>query len=199
MDAESMVRYGGIALVCFLVFISIGLFFCFWLPVGGVLFAVGLIAAKDEVLPSLPVVCLLLIISSLAGSISGYGIGHRSGKFFYSRKESRFFRRSYLVSTEAFYKKHGLLAIAGSYFLPVVRTFVPVLAGIIKVKTKQFIVLSLAGSTAFILVFVLAGYLVGSVPMLQPRLKYIIGCFVLVVTIPLLIKVFKTIRKPVGP
>lgn len=184
--------------VCLLVFGSIGLFFCFFLPIGAVLFSVGLLAAKEDLLPSLPVVCLLLIISGVAGSITGYGIGRSTGKFFYSRQESRFFRRSYLSSTEAFYKKHGSMAIAGSYFLPIVRTFAPVLAGIIKVKIQRFIILSTIGSAGFILTFVLTGYLMGSLPFLQPWLKYIIGAFVLVVTIPVIIKVIKTMRKPAG-
>lgn len=198
MDAESIIRYGGLVVVCLLVFGSIGLFFCFFLPIGAVLFTVGLLAAKEDLLPSLPVVCLLLIASAVAGSITGYGIGRSTGKFFYSRQESRFFRRSYLSSTEAFYKKHGSMAIAGSYFLPIVRTFAPVLAGIIKVNIQRFIVLSTMGSAGFILTFVLTGYLMGSVPFLQPWLKYIIGAFVLVVTIPLIIKVIKTMRKPAG-
>jgi membrane-associated protein len=196
MDAESIIRYGGLVVVCLLVFCSIGLFFCFFLPIGAVLFTVGLLSAKEDLLPSLPVVCLLLIASAVAGSITGYGIGRSTGKFFYSRQESRFFRRSYLSSTEAFYKKHGSMAIAGSYFLPIVRTFAPVLAGIIKVNIQRFIVLSTMGSAGFTLTFVLTGYLMGSVPFLQPWLKYIIGAFVLIVTIPLIIKVIKTMRKP---
>ena len=196
MDAESIIRYGGLVVVCLLVFCSIGLFFCFFLPIGAVLFTVGLLSAKEDLLPSLPVVCLLLIASAVAGSITGYGIGRSTGKFFYSRQESRFFRRSYLSSTEAFYKKHGSMAIAGSYFLPIVRTFAPVLAGIIKVKIQRFIILSTIGSAGFTLTFVLTGYLMGSVPFLQPWLKYIIGVFVLIVTVPLIIKVIKTMRKP---
>ncbi|WP_114793243.1 VTT domain-containing protein [Niabella yanshanensis] len=198
MDAESIIRYGGLVVICLLVFGSIGLFFCFFLPIGAVLFSVGLISAKEDLLPSLPVVCVLLIASAVAGSITGYGIGRSTGKFFYSRKESRFFRRSYLSSTEDFYKKHGSMAIAGSYFLPIVRSFAPVLAGIIKVKIQRFIILSTIGSAGFILTFVLTGYLMGSVPFLQPWLKYIIAVFLLVVTIPLIIKVIKTMRKPAG-
>ena len=88
------------------------------------------------------------------------------------------------------------MAIAGSYFLPIVRTFAPVLSGIIKVNIQRFIILSTMGSAGFTLTFVLTGYLMGSVPFLQPWLKYIIGVFVLIVTIPLIIKVIKTMRKP---
>lgn len=198
MDAESIIRYGGLVVVCLLVFCSIGLFFCFFLPIGAVLFTVGLLAAKEDLHLPLPGVCLVLIISAVAGSITGYGIGRSTGKFFYSRKESRFFRRSYLTSAEDFYKKYGALAIAGSYFLPIVRTFVPVLSGIIKVDINRLIIMNIIGSTVFISIFVLSGYLMGRAPFLQPWLKYIIAGFVLIVTVPLIIKVIKTMRKSTG-
>ncbi len=198
MDVESIIRYGGLVAACLLVFSSIGLFFCFFLPIGAVLFTVGLLAAKDELLLPLPAVGLLLIVSAVAGSITGYGIGRSTGRFFYSRKESRFFRRSYLTTAEDFYKKHGALAIAGSYFLPIVRTFVPVLSGIIKIDVKRFILLNFIGSSLFISIFILAGYLVGRAPFLQPWLKYIIAAFILLVTVPLIIKVIKMMRKPTG-
>jgi membrane-associated protein len=198
INAESLIRYGGFILICLLVFCSVGIFFCFFFPIGGILFAVGILAATGDLLPSPLTVCLLLTLSSVAGSLAGYGFGRSTGKFFYNRKESRFFRRSYLTSTEEFYKKYGSLAMAGGYFLPIIRTFAPVLAGIIKVEFKRFFVLNIIGSAIFISVFVLTGYLIGSLPFLQPWLKYIIAFFVLVVTVPLVVKIIRTIRKPTG-
>jgi membrane-associated protein len=196
MNAESLIRYGGFILICLLVFCSVGLFFCFFIPIGGILFAVGVLAATNDLLPPIFTVCLLLTLSSVAGSLTGYGIGRSAGNFFYTRPESRFFRRSYLTSTEEFYKKYGRLAVAGGYFLPIVRTFAPVLAGIIKVNFQRFLTLSIIGSAIFILVFVLLGYLIGSLPFLQPWLKYIVAVFVLAVTVPLVVKIVRAIRKP---
>jgi len=198
IDAESLISYGGFILICLLVFCSVGLFFCFFFPAGGILFAVGILAATGDLLPSVFNICLLLTLSSVAGSLAGYGIGRSAGKFFYTRPESRFFRRSYLISTEEFYKKYGSLAIAGGYFLPVIRTFAPVLAGIVKVKFQRFLLLSIIGSAGFISSFVLAGYLIGSLPFLQPWLKYIIAVFVLTVTVPVVVKIVRTMRKPAG-
>jgi membrane-associated protein len=197
MDAESLIRYGGFIFICVLVFCSIGLFFCFFLPIGGILFAVGILAATGNLLPSVFTVCLLLTLSSVAGSLAGYGIGRSLGKFFYTRKESRFFRRSFLIATEKFYEKYGFLALPGAYFLPIVRTFAPILAGIIKVKFYRFLLLNIIGSVIFISVFVLTGYLIGSLPFLQPFLKYIIAIFLLAVTVPLVVKIVKEMRKPV--
>ena len=197
-DAESLISYGGFFLICLLIFCSVGLFFCFFFPVGGVLFAVGILAATGDTLPHIFTVCLLLTISSVAGGLAGYFIGRSTGNFFYTRKDSRFYRRSYLASTEAFYKKYGTLAMAGGYFLPIVRTFAPVLAGIMKIKFQRFLLLSIIGSAMFISAFVLAGYLVGSLPFLRPWIKYIVAFFVLAVTIPMVGKTIKAMRKPPG-
>ncbi len=196
LDAEALLRMGGILLVCLLVFASIGMFFCFFLPIGGVLFTVGILTATGTLQYSISTVCCLLIFSSFLGSLVGYGIGRSTGSYFYARKDSRFFRRSYLESTEIFYNKHGAIAIIGGYFLPVIRAFTPVLAGIIRVKFNRFLFLSFTGSVIFIAVFVLLGFLVGSLPVLKPWLKYIVAGFILVVTIPLVIKVVTQMRKP---
>ncbi|MHA4846425.1 DedA family protein [Flavitalea antarctica] len=198
IDAESLIRYGGIALLCLLVFCSVGFFFCFFLPIGAILFAAGILTATENLLPSILTFCLLLSLSSVAGSMAGYVIGRSSGKFFYNRKDSRLFRRSYLISTEEFYQKYGNLAMIGSYFLPVIRSFAPVLSGIIKIKFQRFLMLNIIGSLIFISAFVLMGYLVGSLPFLGPWLKYIIAFFVLAVTVPLVVKIIRTIRKPTG-
>ncbi len=196
LDAEALLRMGGILLVCLLVFASVGMFFCFFLPIGGVLFTVGILTATGTLHYSIHTVCCLLIFSSFFGGLVGYGIGRSTGNYFYTRKDSRFFRRSYLDSTELFYNKHGAIAIMGGYFLPVIRAFTPVLAGIIKVKFNRFFFLSFLGSVTFISVFVLLGFLVGSLPVLKPWLKYIVAGFILMVTIPLVIKVVTQMRKP---
>lgn len=196
IDVEALIEFGGLVLVCLMVFCSVGFFFCFFLPMGGVLFAIGMLSAKTDILPSIYIVCTLLILCSIAGSILGYGTGRSAGKYLYSRKDSRFFRRSFLVSTEEFFKKYGALAMVGSYFLPIIRSFAPLLAGVVKYRFYQFIILNAIGSGLFTLAFVLAGYLIGSVPLLQPWLKYIIGFFVLAVTIPLVIKIIKVMRTP---
>lgn len=196
IDAESLIRYGGLFLVCLLVFCSVGLFFCFFIPVGGILFAVGLLGVTTDLLPSMLTVCGLLVLSGVAGSVTGYGVGRSAGKFFYTRKESRFFRRSYLVSTEEFYEKWGALAMIGGYFLPIIRSFAPVLAGIIKVRFQRFLLLNIMGSAVFISVFVLTGYVIGRLPFLKPWLKYILPVFVLTVTVPLIVKIVKAMRKP---
>ncbi len=196
LDAESLIRYGGIVLLCLLVFCAVGLFFCFFLPVGGILFTAGVLTATGDLLPDVATVCVLLVLSGVAGSATGYGIGRSTGRFLYTRRDSRFFRRSYLVSTEDFYKKYGATAMIVGYFLPIIRSFAPLLAGIIKADFRRFLIFNIIGSASFIPALVLSGYAIGSLPFLQPWLKQIVAFFVIVVTVPILVKMFRIMRKP---
>ncbi len=196
LDAESLIRYGGIFLVCLMMFCSVGLFFCFFLPIGVVLFTVGILTATGDQIYSVFTICFLLILSSVAGGLTGYGIGRSTGNFFYSRKDTRFFRRKYLIATEEFYKKYGALALTAAYFLPIIRTFAPLLAGITGMKFQRFLIFTITGSVGFVLAFVLSGYLIGNFPVFRPWLKYIVGVFILAVTIPLVLRIIREMKKP---
>ena len=196
LDAESLISHGGIFLVCLVMFCSVGLFFCFFLPIGGILFTVGILTATGDLVYSIFTICFLLILSSVAGSVAGWGIGRSTGNFFYTRKDSRFFRRKYLIATEEFFKKYGAVALMAAYFLPIIRTFAPVLAGITAMKFHRFLIFTIAGSVIFIMVFVLSGYLIGNLPFLRPWLKYIVAVFILVVTIPLVLRIIREMNKP---
>ena len=198
LDADSLIRYGGVFLVCLLMFCSVGLFFCFFVPIGGILFTVGIFTATGDLHYSIFTICFLLILSSVAGALAGYGIGRRTGNFFYTRKDARFFRRKYLIATEEFYKKYGAMALIAAYFLPIIRTFAPLLAGITGMKFQRVLISTIIGSVSFILLFVLAGYLIGTLPVLRPWLKYIVAGFILVITIPLVMRIITEMKKPKG-
>jgi membrane-associated protein len=138
----------------------------------------------------------LLIFASVLGSLTGYGFGHKAGPLLYNRKDSKFFRKQYLVSTQNFYKNYGGLTCLAGYFLPIIRTFAPVVAGMIKLNFRRFIFLTFVGSAIWIISFVAAGYFIGSRPFLKPWLNYIVIGFILIVTVPLLFKIIKTMVKP---
>lgn len=190
-DADSLVRYGGLLIVIFVVFGSTGLFFCFFLPSGGVLFTAGVFVATGSLGNNIFTVCSLLVMASFLGNMAGYWFGMKAGPSLYRRKDSRFFRRAYLTATEEFYNRRGRTALVAGFFLPIIRTFSPILAGVIRLKIRRFIIFSFAGSVCWVLSFVLAGYVIGSMPFLKPWLKYIVGGFILIVTIPLLFRIIK--------
>jgi len=194
-DAESLIRYGGLFIVFLIVYANIGLFFCFFLPSGAVLFTAGVFTATGDLPYNIFTICSVLILASVLRSITGYGFGHKAGPALYRRKNSKYFRRQYLISTETFYKKHGVLTCIAGYFLPIIRTFAPVVAGMIRMNFRKFIFLSFIGSVLWIISFVSAGYFIGSRPFLKPWLQYIVIGFILVVTVPLVVRIIKGLRE----
>lgn len=194
-DAESLIRNGGLLLVFLIVYGTTGLFFCFFLPSGAVLFATGVLVATGGIHYSISLVCGLLILASVLGNITGYWFGRKTGPLLYSRKDSKFFRKQHLKTAEAFYNKYGWLALTAGLFLPVIRTFASIAAGIIRLDLRRFVVLTFTGSVVWIVSFVSAGYFIGSRPFLKPWLNYIVLAFILMVTLPLILKMIKEWRK----
>jgi len=194
-NIDDLIRYGGLFILCLLVFGSTGLFIGFIIPSGAVVFAAGLYTAAGELHENILTVCTLLIISSILGDMTGYWIGRQAGPALYKRNDSRFFRKQYLVKTEQFYDKYGKIALMVGFFLPIIRTFSPVIAGIVKMDFRRFAISTFMGSILWITSFALAGYIIGEQPFLKPWLKYIVGGFILIVTVPLVIKIVLEIRK----
>jgi membrane-associated protein len=194
-DAASLIRYGGLLAVFLIVYGSTGLFFCFFLPTGAFLFTAGILTATGDLQYHVFIVRCILILASVAGNISGYAFGRKAGPLLYRREDSKFFRKHHLKTAESFYQKYGWLALTLGLYLPVIRTFAPVVAGMVRVKFRRFLILTFTGSVVWISSFVMGGYFIGSRPILKPWLKYIVIGFILLVTIPLLIKLAREVKK----
>ena len=194
-DIESLIRYGGLLAVFLLVYGSTGLFFCFFIPTGAILFTTGLFTATGVLHYDIITICILLIIASILGNLTGYWFGWKTGPLLYSRKDSRFFKKKHLNTAESFYRKYGWLALTVGLYLPIIRTFASIVAGMVGLNLRRFILLTTAGSTVWILSFVLTGYFIGSSPYLKPWLKYIVIFFVIAVTIPLIIWMIKELMR----
>ena len=195
LDPESLINQGGLLIVFLLVYASTGLFFCFFIPAGALLFTAGIYTATGDLQYNIFTVCSLLILASILGNFTGYWFGWKTGPLLYSRKDSRFFKKQHLKTAETFYNKYGWLALTVGLYLPIIRTFAPIVAGMVKLNFGRFILLTVTGSVFWILNFVLAGYFIGSRPFLKPWLNYIVIGFILVVTIPLIIWMIKELRK----
>lgn len=194
-DVEALIRYGGLFLVFLIVYGTTGLFFCFFIPTGAFLFAAGLFTASGEIEYNVFIVCGLLIVASILGNLSGYWFGKKAGPLLYKRPDSRFFKKKHLTTAASFYKKYGWLALTLGLFLPIIRTFAPIVAGIIRLDLRRFMLLIIGGSIVWILSFVMAGYAIGRIPALKPWLNYIVLLFILIVTVPLIIWVVKEFRR----
>ncbi len=194
-DIEALVRNGGMIIVWLVVYASIGFFFCFFLPVGAVLFVTGVLSATGDLSYDIIIISSLLIPAAILGNLTGYWFGWKAGPLLHKRKDSRFFKQRHLKAADLFYEKYGWLTLTVGLYLPIIRTFAPVIAGIIRLRFRRFIFLTVAGSITWILSFVLGGYFIGSRPFLKPWLKYIVAFFILFVTVPLVVKIVKEFRK----
>jgi membrane-associated protein len=195
-DIEALIRYGGLLFMFLFVFGSIGLFFGFILPSGAVLFAAGVFVATGELKYDFFTISGLLILASVLGNLAAYWFGRKTGPILYRRKDSKFFKQQHLLSATVFYNKYGGVAIILGFNFPIIRTFAPIVAGMIRLNLRRFILFSIIGSAIWVFIFASAGYFIASMPFLKPWLKYILIGFTLLVTVPLVFNIIKKMRKP---
>ena len=194
-DAESLIRNGGLLVVFLAVFAQTGLFFCFFLPSGALMFTTGVFLASGSLHYSLFMVCVLLVIAAALGNVTGYWFGRKTGHLIHQKKDSKFFKKEYLQKAENFYTKYGAIALTAGLFFPIIRTFAPVVSGMIKMDLKKFVLFTLTGSVLWITSFVLAGYLIAMMPVLKPYLTYVILLIIVLVTIPIVIRIVNEFKK----
>ena len=191
-DARSIISKGGFYLLLIVVFAESGLFFGFFLPGDYLLFLAGILCATG--LLGVPVFILVfaLIIAATLGNFVGYWFGYRTGYLLFNRDNSIFFKRRYIVLAQEFYKKYGGMALVLGRFFPIIRTFAPIFAGIVKVEIKLFTFYNLVGSIAWVTVLTLSGYFLGRrFPGLQNYLQYVIVGLIAVTSLPLVIAFFR--------
>lgn len=180
-----MIRFGGMALLLTIILIENGVFFGFFLPGDSLLFTAGLLCYLDVLDVDLAVLEAGIGVAAVAGYYIGYYFGYKTGEALYKRPDSLFFKQQYIHTAEGFYKKYGGVALIMGRFLPIVRTFAPILAGVVKVDHKVFFLYNLLGAILWPAVVVSAGYFVGSVfPDALNYLNYIVIAFIVVTAIP---------------
>jgi len=193
-DPQSIIHYGGLWLLLFVVFAETGLLIGFFLPGDSLIFISGLLCAtKPELLGvSFITLVVLLISAAILGNMFGYWFGKKAGETLYRKKASFFFRKKHLESTKAFYDKHGGKTLIMGRFLPIIRTFAPVLAGVIKVDFKVFLMYNGIGAVAWIGSFASIAYYLGLwFPQTEHYLGYIVVGLIVITAIPVVITYFK--------
>lgn len=192
LDKETWINLGGLTAIFLVVYGQTGLFFCFFLPSGGFLFMAGLLIANGLFDHHLFVLIITGILAAVLGNSTGYWIGVKSEKLLLRQQDSWFFKQQYLQSAKKFYQKYGYIALSIGIFFPIIRTFGPLIAGIIQTKFSQFFAATLLSATIWVNSFVLAGYLLGQLPVLQSYMNYfIMGVLMLTVLIIILKAFFK--------
>ncbi len=188
---QSAGQIGGYILITAIIFAECGLLVGFFLPGDSLLFAAGVLAAQG--LFNIWVVMILLLAAAIIGVSVGYGVGAKWGRKLFQRPDSRFFKKENLEKAEAFYTKHGGKTIILARFIPIVRTFVPVVAGISKMSYAKLILYNIIGGVVWVAGVVGAGYWLGEkVSNIDKYLLPIIFIIILLSVAPGIMAMLKT-------
>lgn len=197
LTPELIIRYGGIALIALIIFAETGIFFCFLLPGDSLLFITGVMCHSPYLPWPVAAIWLLLIGCATLGSQVGFVTGRKVAQLLKTRGDSFFLKQQHLQLAQRFYDKHQWMAFVAGRFLPVIRTFVPILAGIVKVDKKQFLLYNVVGATLWITSLLFAGYTLGIIfPEIENYLGFITISIVVITSWLVWTKVQKERRKP---
>ena len=193
IDPEKLLREGGFYVVLFVIFAETGLFFGFFLPGDYLLFLAGMFVATGKLDVNISILVIGLTIAAIAGNFVGYWFGRKTGPVLYQRKDTFFFKKKYLKAAEEYYNKQGAFALIMGRFVPIVRTFAPIFAGVVKLDFKRFAFYNIAGGILWITSLTLLGYFLGIrfEKEINDYLFYIITGFIIITTIPLIIAFVK--------
>lgn len=195
----------GIYVVLFIVFAETGLFAGFFLPGDSLLFLAGIYSESlmatvvdfgNEHI-NVAVLAVMVACAGIVGNTFGYWFGYRSGGYLYKRKDSFLFKKKYLIQSEEFFEKHGGRAIIFARFLPVIRTFAPIIAGVVKMDKKKFMFYNVVSSFAWAFALILAGHYLSNLFReqfgidLKHYIEYIILGIVFITTVPLILNAIK--------
>lgn len=184
-------QYGAwIYLILFgVVFCETGLVVTPFLPGDSLLFAAGALAAMDKTgTVDIWMLFAVLTFAAVAGDNTNYWIGRTAGKRLMSNPKSRVFRPEYIEKTEMFFDRYGAKAVVLARFVVIVRTFAPFLAGVGHMRYPKYLAFSVTGGTAWVAIFLAAGYFFGAIPAVQENLLFVTLGIIAVTTIPIVIE-----------
>lgn len=188
LNPEMIIRYGGLVLLLVIIFAETGLFFGFFLPGDSLLFLAGLLSDSEYINKPVGLVIVLLIIAAVAGTCVGYFFGHWAEGYLRNRKEGFFFKKKYLEMARDFYQRHGMMAFVAGRFLPIIRTFVPILAGMVRIEFKKFLIFNILGAVLWIVSLVMAGHWLGNLfPGLIEHIEIIVVAMIVLTAIPVIV------------
>ena len=196
-DPESLMKWipahGGLYIVMFIIFAETGLFLGFFLPGDSLLFITGILIANSltpfqNVYVNLAFWISIITLAAFLGNILGYWLGRESGHLWFEKKDTFLFKKKHLLQAHDYFEQKGSFAIIMGRFLPIVRTFVPIVAGIVNMSKKKYLLYSIVGALAWIIVMTTAGFLLGENKFVIKNIDKIVIGMILVTTLPVLYK-----------
>ncbi len=189
-DVEGLIRSGGYFILFAIVFAETGLLIGFFLPGDSLLVAAGLAASQG--LLEIWTLCLALTAASILGNSTGYFIGRKAGPTLFNKQDSLLFSKANVQKAQAFYEKYGGRAIIFAQFVPIARTFTPVVAGITQMDYRRFLTYSVTGAFVWVWPLTMGAYFLGkTIPDFEKNIHYAIGIVILVSALPIAIEYFK--------
>lgn len=189
-DVKSLVMWAGYVGLFIIIFAETGLLVGFFLPGDSLLVTAGLFAATGDL--NIFYVNLLLVAAAIMGNAAGYWIGCKSGPRLFKKEQSLLFRKDYLIKTRNFYDRHGTSTIILTRFMPILRTFAPIVAGIGQMKYSKFMYLNIFSAFLWVLSMTLTGfYLSRLIPNIDKHIEIVIAIVVFVSFLPAIVKYLK--------
>jgi membrane-associated protein len=184
-NPEALIQWGGLALLLTIIFIETGVFFGFFFPGDSLVFSAGLLANSKYIDLPIFLLVLLMVAAAVAGSTVGYLTGRWAELYLKTRPENFFYRRKFIDIARDFYTKHGMMAFIFGRFLPIVRTFIPIVAGLIRIDPRKFFILNITGASIWISSLCFAGYFLGKLfPAIINSLDLIILALIIITAVP---------------
>ncbi|MFZ4509630.1 MAG: VTT domain-containing protein [Candidatus Nanopelagicales bacterium] len=201
LDPQTILtNFGDIAfwVVLAIIFAECGLLIGFFLPGDSLLFITGLFIASGFISINIWLACLLLFIAAVVGNAVGYGIGYKVGPALFTRDDSRLFKKEYVDKTHSFFAKYGGRAIILARFTPIVRTFITAIAGVARMDFRRFMLFSAIGGVIWAVGVTLAGYFLGTIPVVKDSIGTILLLVVVVSVVPIIWEFIKHRRQRGG-
>ena len=192
-DVETMIRVGGLTAMTLIVFAETGLLIGFFLPGDSLLVTAGVFAATGQL--NLLHLNLLLIAAAIVGDTVGYWFGRKTGPALFRRPKSLLFNPDHLRRAHDFYEKHGGKTIVLARFMPVIRTFAPIVAGMGRMEYRRFLSFNVFGGALWVLSMTLTGYFLGQIPGVREHIEIVIILVVFLSILPGIIAALKERRK----
>ncbi|MBF8279952.1 MAG: dedA [candidate division NC10 bacterium] len=186
-DVEALVRIGGLMALIAIVFVETGLFVGFFLPGDSLLVTAGLFAARGDL--GLWSIFLFVSLAAIVGDTVGYTIGARTGPKIFTREDSLLFHKKHLITTKEFYDRYGGVTIIIARFMPIVRTFAPLVAGVGGMEYRRFVFYNVAGGIGWVVSMTSLGYFLGkAVPGIDRHIHVVIAVVIFLSLLPAIIK-----------
>ena len=197
LNPEGLLEKGGLVLLGLIVFAESGLLIGFFLPGDSLLFVAGFLASEagGNQLPPLPFVALVAFSAAVIGDQVGFWFGRKVGPSLFSRPDSRLFKQQNVAKAHLFFEKHGAKTIVLARFVPIVRTFAPIVAGVSDMNYRTFVIFNIVGGAIWAIGLTTLGYYMGQIDFVKDNIEIAIVAIIALSLLPVAIELLKHRRE----